>query len=95
MSQALYVLLYRAICTSFEKSNLLFLSNFSEDVLDPCLLQVRKQPHIQELREYQRQMREEGEDIGSKVSDFWSRHEARSESRASARSQQRQSPKEN
>jgi len=50
--------------------------------------QVRKQPHIQELRVYQRQMREEGEDIGSKVSDFWSRQEARSESRASARSRQ-------
>ena len=41
-----------------------------------------------ELRQYQRAMREDNEDIVNKISDFWTRQEARSESRASAKSRQ-------
>ncbi|XP_063726152.1 IQ domain-containing protein K-like [Symsagittifera roscoffensis] len=53
--------------------------------------QVRKQGEVQELRQYQRSMREEAEDIGSKVSDFWARQEARSDSRHSSRTSRQQS----
>jgi len=35
---------------------------------------VRKDPEVQELREYQREMREEAVDINLKVEDFWRKH---------------------
>ena len=36
------------------------------------LAQVRREPEIQELRQWQKAWREEREDLTSKVSDFWS-----------------------
>jgi len=47
---------------------------------------VRSQPEVIELREWQREWREDNEDIRSKVKQFWNEAETRAASRASARS---------